>query len=65
MVQKGIYCQNLFFRIMNTFSFILILTFLYFLGIEKISDGILHLYSLCLIALGFIVGDKIARTLKK
>lgn len=65
LVQKAIYCQNLFFRIVNTFSFILLLTLLYFLGIEKLSDGILHIYSLCLIIVGFLFSEVIARTRKK
>lgn len=65
LVRKFIYCQNIFFRVMNTLSFILLLTLLYFIGLEKISDGILHPYSLFLIMLGFVVSDIIARRKKK
>lgn len=65
LVKKAIYCKNVFFRIINTFSFILLLTLFYFLGLERISDGILHPYSLFLIMLGFVVSDIIARLKKK
>lgn len=65
LVKKAIYCQNVFFRIMNTFSFILLHTLLYFLGLEYISDGILHIYSLFLIMVGFVVSSVIARNKKR
>jgi len=65
LVKKAIYCHNVFFRIINTFSFILLLTLLYFFGLEYISDGILHPYSLFLIMLGFVVSNVIARRKKK
>lgn len=64
-LKKLLYCDNVYFRILNTFSFILLSTLLYFLGLERISDGILHIYSLFLICAGFIVGDVIARKIKK
>lgn len=62
---RFIYCHNIYFRILNTFSFIMLHTLLYFLGIEKISDGILHIYSLMIVAIGFLVGEFIARKMKK
>jgi len=65
LVKRAIYCQNVYFRIINTFSFILLFTLLYFLGLERISDGILHIYSLILIMVGFVVGSTIARIRKK
>lgn len=65
LVKKAIYCHNAFFRIINTFSFILLLALLYFLGLERISDGILHIYSLFLIMVGFVVAHMIARIRKK
>lgn len=65
LVKKAIYCKNVFFRIINTFSFILLLALLYFLGLERISDGILHIYSLFLIMVGFVVANMIARIRKK
>ena len=38
------------------FSFILIcfMTFIYFIGIEKIGDGIFHIYSIIVIIIGFL-----------
>ena len=63
--RRFLYCENVYFRVMNTLSFILALTLLYFLGLERISDGILHIYSLFLIGVGFVVGNLIARRIKK
>lgn len=65
LVKKALYCQNSFFRIINTFSFILLLTLSYFAGLEYISDGILHIYSLFLIVAGFVVASMIARNQKR
>ncbi len=65
LVKKWLYCQNTFFRIINTFSFILANTFCYFVGIEYVSDGILHIYSLLLVFVSFSTCDMIARRIKK
>lgn len=62
---KAIYCKNIYFRIINTFSFVMGSTLIYFFGIEKICDGILHPYSLLVIIVSFCISNIIANKIKK
>lgn len=56
--------NNTFFRIINTISFILFMTIVYFIGIQIICSGILHLYSLLIITLVCLLCNTIAKKLK-
>lgn len=41
--------KTLFFRIINTISFFLFFSLVYFIGLEIVCDGILHIYSLFIV----------------
>lgn len=41
--------KTLFFRIINTISFFLLFSLIYFIGLEIVCDGILHIYSLFIV----------------
>ncbi len=40
---------NIFYRFINTFTFFTFLALVYFIGIEIVCDGILHIYSFIII----------------
>ena len=41
--------KNIIFRFINTITFFLLLSNIYFIGLDIICDGILHVYSLIII----------------
>lgn len=41
--------KNYFFRILNTITFFLFFSTIYFIGLDIICDGILHIYSLIIV----------------
>ena len=41
--------DNVFFRIINTITFFLFMSIIYYIGIEIVCDGIFHLYSFIII----------------
>ena len=41
--------KTLFFRTINTISFFLFFSLVYFIGLEIVCDGILHIYSLFIV----------------
>lgn len=63
--KKAIYCNQLFFRLINTFSFTTGSSLLYFVGLEIFVDGIFHTYSLLVIFVSFYLCAVIANKLKK
>ena len=48
-------------EILLSFIFIVIMTFIYFIGIKKIGNAIFHIYSILSIIIGFIVYDVIIK----
>ena len=47
--------ENIFFRIINTITFFLFMSIIYYIGIEIVCDGIFHLYSfIVIIIVGFV-----------
>ena len=58
---KVIKKYSTFVEILLSFIFILFMTFIYFIGIQKISNAIFHIYSILSIVLGFIFYDIIIK----
>ena len=52
-------------KIFLSFFLIFMMSIIYFIGIQKISNAILHFYSIICIIIGFIVYDRIAKYIKK
>ena len=65
MFKKAIYCNTLFFRCINTFSFTVGLALFYFFLLEIMVDGIFHTYSLLVIFVTFYLCSLIANKIKK
>lgn len=69
---KYLFSKNKFYKIFFTFIYILDATLIYFLIIKKINNGVVHLYFLLFIGIGFLVGllklnkyvDKLKKSLK-
>lgn len=56
--------NNCFFRIINTFTFFIALSIIYFIGLQIICDGILHIYSLFIVILPGLIEHFIAKKIK-
>ena len=52
-------------QIFLSFFLIFIMSIIYFIGIQKIGNAILHFYSILCIVVGFVVYDRIAKYNKK
>ena len=63
--EKYIYSENKIKKILITFLFVMINVLLYFIFLKKINNGIFHPYSFLLIFIGFFVGEKLQKVLKK
>lgn len=53
------------FRIVLTFIIILFMSIIYFIGLQKISNAIFHIYNIICIVLGYISYELIAKYNKK
>lgn len=51
-------------EIILSFIFIVVMTFIYFIGIQKIGNAIFHIYSILSIIIGFIFYDVFIKFLK-
>ena len=58
---KLIYNEKKIVKFIFSFIFVVINAFIYFIGINKINNGILHPYSLICIILGFSIVDMIKK----
>lgn len=56
--------KNSIYRIINTTTFFLLFSLLYFIGIEIVCDGILHIYSLFIVILSGYMEHIIAKKIK-
>ncbi len=52
---KFLYNDKIIIKTINTFLFLLFNTILYFIGLIKINNGIIHIYFLLAILLGFLL----------
>ena len=52
---KFLYSNKKVLKIIFTFLFVLVNVFIYFLILKKINDGIMHIYSIICIILGFFI----------
>lgn len=58
---KIIYNDNIIVKIVGTFIYITFSSILYFIILLKINNGIVHIYLLLSILLGFIVQNKMCK----
>lgn len=49
--------QSIFVEILSSFIFVSFMTYIYFIGIQKIGNAIFHIYSIISIIIGFILYD--------
>ena len=61
---KKIYKFNQILKFIYSFALLLILTILYFIGLNKIGNAIFHIYSILMIIIGFISYDIIIRIIE-
>ena len=52
---------SIFVEFILSFIFIIIMTFIYFIGLNKIGNGIFHIYSILSIVVGFVLYDAIIK----
>ena len=70
---KFIYNEKKLYKIITTFFFVMANVLLYFIILQKINNGILHLYGILAIIIGFTLSnyvltylqEKIEKTVKK
>ena len=66
---KFIYNSNKIIKILSSFFIVMISVLVYFIGIKKINNAILHPYSILMVIIGFFVDiclhRLIAKNLKK
>ena len=62
---RFIYSSNLFIKIISSILFIIFNTLLYFFLIYKINYGVLHIYFLMSILLGYILMCKVRKKIIK
>ena len=62
---KFIYSSNRITSFIGTFIFVLFNTLLYFIGLCKINNGIIHIYFLMMIMGGYIVSFFVYRRFNK
>ena len=58
---KFIYSCNRIVRIISSFLFVLLNVLLYFILLNKINNGIFHIYSLLIILLTYILIEKLKK----
>ena len=58
---KFIYSYNRFIKIISSLLFVLINVLLYFICLNKINNGIFHIYSLLIILLTYILIERLKK----
>lgn len=61
LCRKYLNYNNCFLRVINTFTFFTSLSLIYFIGLQIICDGILHIYSLSIVILVGLIEHFIAK----
>lgn len=54
---RFLFTKNVYFKIIITFVYILDFALLYFLLIQKINNGIIHIYFFLMVGIGYLVGN--------
>ena len=62
---KFLYSEKRLLKLIFSFLFILVTVFIYFLILQKINEGIIHIYSLICIILGFFIENIIKKKVVK
>lgn len=62
---KYLYSKNLCFQIIFTLFFIIVNTFMYFICLKRINEGIIHIYSVFCIIFGFFIEHIIRKKVVK
>ena len=62
---KFIYSYNKILRVLSSLFVVIIAVLVYFIGIKKINNAILHPYSILMIILGFFVDISLNRIIAK
>ena len=62
---KYLYTNKKYFKIIFTFFFVLVNIFIYFLILQKINNGIIHIYSIICLIVGFIIEQIIKKQVVK
>lgn len=62
---KFIYSSNKILRVLSSLFVVIIAVLVYFIGIKKINNAILHPYSILMIILGFFVDVSLNRIIAK
>lgn len=57
LFKKYIYNNNIIIKILSNLTIVIINSFIYFIGINKINNGILHPYTFITLILGFYFID--------
>jgi hypothetical protein len=52
---KLLYNKKIIIRLLFTFFFVIINTLIYFVGMKKINDAIIHPYAILMLIIGYIV----------
>ena len=55
LFNKKIKKYSIILEIILSFIFIIIMTYIYFIGIQKIGNAIFHIYSILSIIIGFVI----------
>lgn len=54
---RFLFTKNIYCKIIITFIYILDFTLLYFILLQKINNGIIHIYFFLMIGIGYLVGN--------
>jgi len=60
---KKILKYSSYIKLMLSLILIIFMTYIYFIGIEKISNAIFHIYSIVFIIVGFVLYDILIKTI--
>ena len=58
---KFIYSNNIVMKVLSTFIFVIFNTLLYFIGLKKINNGIIHIYFLLMILFSYTISYLVYR----
>lgn len=63
--RKFLYSSQIIYKIIFTFFFVIVNAFLYFIILQKINNGIIHIYSIFCIIFGFFTEHIIRKKVVK
>jgi len=62
---RYLFCGKVVMRIIKDFIFVIAIFSLFFAGLKIINGGIIHLYFIIMLLIGFIVGNKKTKKTRK